>query len=116
MKFMLMLFDNPNARESLTPAVMKQMGELMNELSTSGELVDTEALADPSQAQTVTAQDGVPAATDGPFAEAKEHMGGYVVVDCDSKDRAVEIARRWPERLVRAIEVRPFMHNGGEEM
>jgi hypothetical protein len=114
---MLLLYENPDARDSLTPEVLAEMGELMNELSSSGELVDTQALADPSQARTVVARDGgAPATTDGPFAEAKEHMGGYVLVDCEDVDRATDIAGRWPAGLLKAIEIRPLMHDRGEDM
>jgi hypothetical protein len=55
-------------------------------------------------------------ATDGPFAEAKEHMGGYLIVDCESIDRATEIATRWPNARFGAMEVRPVMDTAGTEM
>jgi hypothetical protein len=60
-------------------------------------------------------QDGAPAVTDGPFAESKEQLGGYVIVDCEL-ERAVEIASRWPLVGTNAIEVRPVMFDGGAEM
>jgi hypothetical protein len=88
----------------------------MAELTESGELVGGEALADPSQGRTVRPHDGVPVATDGPFAEAKEHMGGYLIVDCESIDRATEIATRWPNARFGAMEVRPVMDTAGTEM
>jgi hypothetical protein len=58
----------------------------------------------------------VPAVTDGPFAEAKEQLAGYLVVECESPERAVEIAARWPDARYAAMEVRPIMHTSGEEM
>ena len=48
------------------------------------------------QTKTVRSADGPPVVTDGPLAEAKEHFGGYLIVDCKSDDRAVEIAAKWP--------------------
>lgn len=53
---------------------------------------------------------------DGPLAEAKEHFGGYLIVDCETIDRAVEIAARWPSARFAPLEVRPIMELGGVEM
>jgi hypothetical protein len=73
---------------------MGEVDALLKELTESGELVGTQALADPSNTKTVRVRDGVPAITDGPFAEAKEQLGGYLIVDCASPERATEIAAR----------------------
>jgi hypothetical protein len=93
-----------------------EIDALVEELTQSGELVGGEALADPSNTKTVRARDGVPAITDGPLAEAKEHFGGYLIVDCESVERATEIATRWPNARFAAMEVRPFMDPAGTEM
>jgi len=61
-------------------------------------------------ATTVRVQDGQTLLTDGPFVEAKEHLGGYIVVDADDLDAALEIAARIPAaRMGGAIEVRPIL-------
>jgi hypothetical protein len=73
---------------------MGEVDALLKELTESGELVGTQALADPSNTKTVRVRDGVPAITDGPFAEAKEQLSGYLIVDCASPERATEIAAR----------------------
>jgi hypothetical protein len=73
---------------------MGEVDALLKELTESGELVGTQALADPSNTKTVRVRDGVPAITDGPFAEAKEQLGDYLIVDCASPERATEIAAR----------------------
>lgn len=71
------------------------MNELSQELIDSGELVDAQGLAGPEQATIVRAQDsGPPVVTDGPFAESKEFLAGYWLVDCETPERAVEIAAR----------------------
>jgi len=71
---------------------MKRFGK---ELSDAGELVGAEGLAGPEEARVVRAKsDGTPEVTDGPFPEAKEFLAGYWIVDCDSKERAYEIAAR----------------------
>ena len=120
MKYMLLIYENPDTREDSFgregDELMGEVDALMRELSESGELVGAEALADPSNAKTVRVRGGVPAVTDGPFAEAKEHMGGYLIVDCETVDRATEIAARWPNARFCAMEVRPIMHDAGTEM
>ena len=87
------------------------------ELSESGELVAAEGLSGPEQARVVRAQkSGAPAVTDGPFAEAKEFLAGYWIVDCESPERAYQIAARASAApgpggapLNMAIEVREVM-------
>jgi hypothetical protein len=71
------------------------MVRFSKELSESGELVGAEGLAAPNQARIVRATgNGTPAVTDGPFAESKEFLAGYWIVDCDSRERAYDIAAR----------------------
>ena len=120
MKYVLLIYDNPEAREAFfgeaTDELMGEVDTLIKELTESGELVSADALADPSNTKTVRVRDGVPAITDGPFAEAKEQLGGYLVVDCESPERATEIAARWPNARYCAMEVRPIMDAAGTEM
>ena len=91
------------------------MQEFNQELLDSGELVETRGLSAPVHPRRVQFKEGVPVATDGPYAEAEEVLAGYWVVECDSFDRATEIAARLarcpgPERLrARAYaDVRPI--------
>jgi hypothetical protein len=117
---MLMIYDNPDTRELfLGPegeALMTEIDTLMARLTESGELVGGEALADPAQTRTIRVQEGVPVVTDGPLAEAKEHFGGYLLVECETIDRAVEIASSWPSARFAPMEVRPLMDAAGMEM
>jgi hypothetical protein len=76
-------------------AAMGQFMEQFNrDLAESGELVDTRGLTVPSQARRIRLADGAPVVTDGPYAEAEEVLAGYWIVECDSLDRAIEIAGR----------------------
>lgn len=119
MKYMLMIYDNPDTRELFFGPGGKALGEEMNalmaELTASGELIGGEALADPAQTRSIRPRDGAPVVTDGPLAEAKEHFGGYLIVDCESVERATEIALRWPNARIGAMEVRPIMNAGGQD-
>jgi hypothetical protein len=54
--------------------------------------------------------------TDGPFSEAKEQFVGYFLVDCETPERAVEIASRFPDARFAPVEVRPVMDFSGQEM
>ena len=118
MKYMILLYDNADIRElfSSRADLMEEMNAVLEEIMRSGELVATEPLADPVQTKTVRPADGLPVVTDGPLAEAKEHFGGYLIVDCENIDRAVEIATRWPSARFAPLEVRPIMDVGGVEM
>jgi hypothetical protein len=119
-KYILLIYQNPATWETFSDEernrVMVEVGELMEELTQSGEWVGGEALADPSSTKTVRVRDGVPAVTDGPFVESKEQLVGYSIVECETPERATEIAARWPDARYWAMEVRPIMQPGGEEM
>jgi hypothetical protein len=119
-KYILLIYQNPATFETFSEEernrVIAEVDELMEELSKSGEWVGGEALADPSTAKTVRVRDGVPAVTDGPFVESKEQLAGYCIVECETPERATEIAARWPDARYWGMEVRAIMEPGGEEM
>jgi len=75
-------------------AFMESFGK---DLAESGELVDTRGLAAPVHTRRIRLQNGVPVVTDGPYAESQEVLAGYWIVECDSFDRATEIAARLTE-------------------
>jgi hypothetical protein len=120
MRYMLLLYDNDATREAFFGPGSEPLGQeimaLLAELRASGELVATDPLADPAQTRTVRVTGGTPVVTDGPLAEAKEHFGGYLILDCETIERAVEIAARWPSSRYAPLEVRPIMDIGGVEM
>jgi hypothetical protein len=120
MKYLMMIYDNPTTRETfLGPEgaeLMAEMETLMSELTESGELIGQGALADPSNTKTIRLVDGAPAVTDGPLAEAKEHFGGWLLLDCETPERAQEIALRFPSARFNPLEVRPLMNTDGAEM
>jgi hypothetical protein len=115
-KYMLLIYSNSTVWESLSDAERTAVGDdhatLIAELRTTGEWVGGSALADPSRTTTVRVRDGVDEPTDGPFAEAKEHLAGYDLVDCATPERAREIAARIPDARLVAVEVRPVVEEG----
>jgi hypothetical protein len=88
---------------------------LIQALKESGELVTTQALVDPSQAAVVSVRGGRPVVTDGPFLEAKEFLGGFYLVDCEDRDRAIELASQIPDAAIEGlgVEVRQVMFADG---
>jgi len=70
------------------------MESFTSELAESGELVETRGLTSPVHTRRIQLQEGVPVVTDGPYAETQEVLAGYWIVECDSFDRATEIAAR----------------------
>ncbi|HEV7649128.1 MAG TPA: YciI family protein [Actinophytocola sp.] len=122
MKFLLIMQVNPAVLDALTEEESNSIGagheNFMKTIRESGEFIGTQALADPGNSVTVRGTGGVPAVTDGPFLEAKEFMGGYYMVDVESKERAVELATQIPDAKFSglAIEVRPIMFEVGFDM
>ncbi|WHT17431.1 YciI family protein [Crossiella sp. CA-258035] len=122
MKFLLIMQVNPAILDALTEeeraAIGEGHGEFIRTIQASGELILTQALADPAASAVVRGAEGQPVVTDGPFLEAKEFMGGFYLVECESKERALELAKLIPDTKVPglAIEVRPVMFSGGMEL
>lgn len=113
MKYLLMITLNPADWDLLADAereaVFRAHDEFQQRTAETGELVSTEPLADPSESATVRVRQGSAMVTDGPFIEAKEYIAGYYLLDCASRDRAIELAGQLPEAAFGAIEVRPLM-------
>jgi hypothetical protein len=122
MKYLILIYSNPASRELWEGFSDDQRAEgfryyaaLTEELAASGELIVTEALADPSLTTRVSVRDGQVVTSDGPFAEAKELLAGFYLLECESLDRAVEIAARIPEAELGLVEVRPALSLGPTE-
>jgi hypothetical protein len=123
MKYLIMIWHNPKSRaiwESFSDAERAKGWEayaaLDESLIASGEMVISEALADPSQGRRVPAAEGRSLATDGPFPEAKEQLAGFYLVDCESYERAMEIAAQVPEASLGLVEVRPILTMNGQDV
>jgi hypothetical protein len=131
MKYLLLIYSNPEnwehplflrnpeflampveERDELT----RRSEALHREITESGELVVAAALADPLTTRSVRVRDGVPATTDGPYVETKEQLAGYAIVDCESPERASEIAARIPDARFGAVQMHPIMDLSGQEM
>ncbi len=115
MKYMLLIWSNPENWDAEPEAEYAALDQALLE---SGELIISAELADPLTTRTVRVRDGVAATTDGPFLEAKEHLAGYFLVECESLERAVAIAALIPAARAdrQRVEVRRVMDTAGLEM
>ncbi|MEV0679218.1 YciI family protein [Actinosynnema sp. NPDC050436] len=114
MKYLILIHANPESRAIWDglPADERAAGlaayaRLDDDLAATGELLASEALTDPARTKRLVLRDGQATTTDGPFAETKEQLAGFYLVDCPDLDRAVEIAWRIPEARLGLVEVRP---------
>jgi hypothetical protein len=119
-KYMLLIYSNPESWAGLTAEQREDLTrsheELTKELTEQGLLVSAAGLADPITSRTVLVRDDTRTTTDGPYAEAKEHLAGFYLVECDTIDEAIEYAARMPDARYVAVEVRPVMDSSGLEM
>jgi hypothetical protein len=113
-RYVILIYSNAGSRELWEQFSETERGEglayyasLTEELRASGELVATQALADPATTKRVRVEGDRTLTTDGPFAEAKEHLAGIYILDVGSEERALEIAGRIPEARFGLVEVRP---------
>jgi hypothetical protein len=119
MKYMIMMFGGLGASlADRTPEWINQMQATMmrmdGELREAGELVDSQHLMDPVQATTVRFQNGAPTPTDGPFAEIKESLAGYWIIE-GSYERAVEIVSQVVAVTEYPMEIRRVMDQSARE-
>ena len=112
MKFMLLVnwdAERMDAEQEPRPGEREAEGfPWLDDLQARGKWVTGDRLAPPRRARSVRVRDGKKLVTDGPFAETKEVVGGFDIIECDSIEEAVEIAAGHPVAEVGTIEVRPF--------
>jgi len=120
MQFMLLIYDDEQTWRGMSEdernAVMGEYGAYTEELRQAGALVAGDALQPIDTATTVRLRDGEQLLTDGPFAETKEQLGGYYLVDVDSLDDAIRWAAKIPSARYGSIEVRPVVVFDREEV
>ncbi len=92
---------------------MGRVGALEEEMKSSGAWLFGGALHDAETATVVRVADGDVLTTDGPFAEAKEHLGGFYIIEADDLDAALAWASKTSAAVAKPIEVRPFRHVSG---
>jgi hypothetical protein len=109
MKYMALIYGAEDAWSALSEEEQQQAVERYRAISREPVVIHGSELQDSDAATTVRVQDGETLTTDGPFAETKEQLGGYYLIDCASLDEAIEFAARIPAAERGAVEVRPLV-------
>ena len=118
MNYMLLIYGDEQRRGSMTDQERDQMfaeyGAFTQELQDKGVFVAGDPLQPTTTATSVRVRDGEQLTTDGPFAETKEQLGGYYLIDVDSLDEALAWAAKVPSARLGTIEVRPVLQMPAE--
>lgn len=119
MQFMVSLVTDGSMAERMGPEQMRKMGErmgaFMGELQGAGALVHTGRLAPAADARTLRyGEEGRPVVTDGPFAETKEQIAGYMILECRDLDEAMDWVQKMPV-AGGSLEVRPIAEEAGRD-
>jgi hypothetical protein len=112
MKFLFMIYHDEKVLDELPPKEMQALVDSAldydKEITRSGHYIVSNALQRSSTARTLRVHDGKVAVTDGPFAETKEQLGGFFLIEARDIDEACEVAARFPPARIGIIEVRPI--------
>ena len=119
MKFVCLACEEESVLNALSRSewelLRRETLDYVEELRRSGRLIATEPLQSARTAATVRVRRGKVSVTDGPFAETKETVGGFFVIEAADRDEAIRIASRWPSARLGSIEVRPLEAGLNEE-
>jgi hypothetical protein len=114
MKYMLLVYlDEQAMNEAEREHCYVESAQLAQELNSSGHYLNASPLHPVATATSVRVRDGRRVVTDGPFAETREQLGGYYVIEAGDLDEAIRIAERIPPARFGTIEIRPVMEIGG---
>jgi hypothetical protein len=117
MKYMLLCYDDEKAWEEVGDAVlsaaMQEAVQLTHELHAKGQYIEAAPLEPSSTAASVRVRDGKLQVTNGPFAETREVLGGYYLIDVENLDEAIRIAERHPGQRFGTVEIRPVIELPG---
>lgn len=113
MQYLLMIYSAEDAGpQPGDDDFMQMLGEYQkftDEVEQAGVMLGGEALESTTTATTVRVRDGQSHITDGPFAETKEALGGYYLLDCKDLDEAIQYAAKIPSAAYGCVEIRPIM-------
>lgn len=110
MKYLLLIYMADGAmNDAEREACYKDSTQLCHDLKAKGQYVSANPLQPTSTATSVRVRDGKSLVTDGPFAETREHLGGYFLIDAPNLDEAIRVASRIPGARKGTVEVRPVM-------
>ena len=116
MKFMILIYNDSNLLDALPQAefdaTMRSCIQHADELRKEGHLLESQMLESASEARSVRSRKGRMTIVDGPFAESKEVLAGFNLIDAENMDEALEIAKQFPWARTGCVEVRPVRDIG----
>jgi len=114
MKYMLLIYlDEQAMSEAERERCYVESAQLAQDLNANGQYLDASPLHPVATATSIRVRDGKRIVTDGPFAETREQLGGYYLIEANDLDEAIRIAERIPPAEVGTIEIRPVMEIAG---
>ena len=117
MQYLLMIYEDEKIWDAFTDAdkgrIFQEYGAFTAAIKESGHFVAGDALQPIATATTVRNREGKVLSTDGPFAETREQLGGYYIIDAKDLDEAITIAARIPPATKGTIEIRPILELSG---
>jgi hypothetical protein len=115
MQFMLLIYTDESGQQTVPEDELRHMyaqyGTFSRELKDAGKLGPNEELDHPTTARSLRLENGQPVITDGPYAETREQLGGFYLIEADSMDEALRWAAKVPSAAHGTIEVRPIKDN-----
>jgi hypothetical protein len=120
MKYLLLIYGNQEKWSSIPaeswPEEIAKQEAFNKKYRETGELLGAYGLADAVNAKLVRRKDGVPAVTDGPYLETKEYIASFYLLDCDSEERAQQIAADMPWADIEPVELWPVLHESAADL
>lgn len=112
MRYLCLVYEEEQKLNALSrsewAALRQETLDYVAALQQSGHLIDAQPLQSATTSRIVQVRDGKRTVTDGPFAETREQLGGYFLIETVDLDEAIEIASNWPSAHIGTIEVRPI--------
>ena len=120
MKYLLMIYGNQEKWDAISPedwpAEIAKQDAFNKKYKATGELIGAFGLGDAVTAKLVKRAEGKPVVTDGPYLETKEYMASFYLLDCESEERALEIAADMPWADVEPVEFWPILHDAEKDL
>jgi len=114
MKYMLLIYADEQVRtEAERDQCYQESAQFARELESKGQYIAASPLQPVATATSIRMRDGKPFVTDGPFAETREQLGGYFLIDAKNLDEAIDIAARIPAGQKGTVEIRPVLEIAG---
>ena len=110
MKYMLLIYGNQEKWASISAEAIAKQDAFNRKYQATGELIGAYGLADAAAVRLVRREHGLPAVTDGPYLETKEYIASFYLLDCESEERALQIAADMPWADQEPVELWPVLH------